>query len=154
MILEYRHQSFYFLLIHDFRLAVNFVIIGLTYNATNLTGNLHLKMFMLYLAELPALLSTKLLNTRLGRRYTVSGCIGLAGICLLIVAAVPKGRLFGWILKICCELFLSLRYLLCPNEIFINSEVVPVIFCFWEVVFPANLVKIFKIPDNFINWCE
>ena len=75
-------------------MAVNIVIIGLTYNATNLTGSMYLNLFLLYLAELPANLCTKLLNTRLGRRFTVSGSIGLAGVSLILVAVVPKGTFF------------------------------------------------------------
>ena len=72
---------------------MNFVITGLSMNATNITGNIYLNMFILYLAELPGnFLCMKLLNTRLGRRFTVSGSIGLAGLFLLLTAAVPKGN--------------------------------------------------------------
>ncbi len=73
--------------------SVNFVFTGLTMNVTNISGDLYLNMFILYLVEQPGnLLCMKLIDTRLGRRLTNCLSISIAGIALLCVAAVPEGK--------------------------------------------------------------
>ena len=77
------------------RWSVNFVYMGLTFNVTNISGDLYLNMFILFLVELPGnYICMKLIDTRLGRRWTVGGSIAIAGISLCLVAVVPKGDLF------------------------------------------------------------
>ena len=77
------------------RWSVNFVYMGLTFNVTNISGDLYLNMFILFLVELPGnYICMKLIDTRLGRRWTVGGSIAIAGISLCLVAVVPKGNIF------------------------------------------------------------
>ncbi len=62
-------------------------------NVTNISGNLYLNMFVLYMVEIPGnIFSLKLADTRVGRRLTVGGMLFVAGLSLLLVAAVPKGE--------------------------------------------------------------
>ena len=89
--LECSYQFIFTLLC--FRWSVNFVYMGLTMNVTNISGDLYLNMFILFLVEIPGnYVCMKLIDTtRLGRRWTVGGSIAIAGISLLLVAAIPKG---------------------------------------------------------------
>ena len=87
-----QHWICYFL---SSRWSVNFVYMGLTFNVTNISGDLYLNMFILFLVELPGnYICMKLIDTRLGRRWTVGGSIAIAGISLCLVAVVPKGDIF------------------------------------------------------------
>ena len=71
--------------------AVSFAYYGLSLNAGNLQGSLHLNFAVSCAVEVPACLLAGRLCDRIGRKRSLSFCFGLAGVLCLACIVLPPG---------------------------------------------------------------
>lgn len=75
------------------RFCVAITFYGISFNITGFGLNIYLTQFTYAVIELPAKISVYYLLDKIGRRCTEVGSLLLAGICLGINIAVPKGSI-------------------------------------------------------------
>ena len=75
-----------------FRFVNSLVYYGLSLNTSNLGGNEYVNFFIAGAVEIPAYIFCQLaINTILGRRLSLCGCMIIGGVALLLTLAVPSG---------------------------------------------------------------
>merc|ERR1712071_267824 len=76
-------------------IAANMGFFGLTFSASNLSGNFYLNFLLSMVAEVPSYLIGIFVMNRYGRRITLSGGLLLSGLACLITGLVPEGEAFN-----------------------------------------------------------
>lgn len=80
-------------LLLSYRFANGIGYYGLSLNTSNLGGDPFVNFFIAGAVEIPAYLLIVVLFRRIGRVWSISSTMIIAGCTLLLVAAVPKGAL-------------------------------------------------------------
>ena len=74
------------------RMVTSLVYYGLLLNAADLAGNTYINFLLSAIVEIPAYVFAGACQQYFGRRLPLSGCMFVAGLCLIISGFIPSGK--------------------------------------------------------------